>query len=74
MNEAERLTNWMHEHGHSITTLAAAVGMSYDGVYQILNVRGRVSPGFKLRFIQAFGTDVAASIFDAPRVAMPEVA
>lgn len=74
MNEVERLANWMHAEGHNVTTLAAAVGMSYDGVYQILNVRGRVSPGFKLRFIQVYGADVAAAIFDAPRVAVPEAA
>lgn len=75
MNEVERLKQWMHEQSHTITSLAQAVGMSYDGVYQVLNPRNRhdaVSPGFQVRFIHAFGLNEANRIFDAPQVRLSE--
>lgn len=66
MNEVERLRKWMDETGHTMPSLAKAINLSYDGVYQALNVRGvtgRVSNGFKWRFTQAFGLETAQSIF-----------
>ena len=64
MSEKERIRQWMDVAGHTISSLAKEIGMSYDGVYQALNVRGRVSDGFKLRFINRFGIAAATEVFD----------
>jgi hypothetical protein len=45
--------------------------MSYDGMYQILVVRERVSPGFKMRFIARFGKEAADAIFDPALATQP---
>jgi hypothetical protein len=75
MNEVERLQQWLDERGYTIMSLAQAVGMSYDGVYQVVHARGEkrgvVSPGFQVRFIHAFGLDEAKRIFDTPDVWLP---
>lgn len=63
--EAQRLISWMDLQGYSIRKLAGETGMSYDGMYQILHARGRVSPGFKVRFINRFGKEIADTIFDS---------
>lgn len=76
MNEVERLQQWMDENDHTTASLAQAVGMSYDGMFQVLHPRGRdqitVSPGFQVRFIHAFGLEIANRIFNAPKVHLPE--
>lgn len=64
MSEKERIFQWMDVAGHTISSLAKEIGMSYDGVYQALNVRERVSDGFKLRFINRFGIGAASQVFD----------
>lgn len=63
--EAQRLVDWMDLQGYTVRKLAGETGMSYDGMYQILHARGRVSPGFKVRFIDRFGKEVADTIFDS---------
>lgn len=75
MNEVERLQQWMDEQGHTISSLAQAVGMSYDGMFAVLHRgkdSGAVSPGFQVRFIHAFGLSEANRIFNAPDVWLPE--
>lgn len=74
MNEVERLKQWMDRNDHTLKSLARCVGMSYHGVQQVVNHRKRISPGFRLRFIQAFGAEVADSIFDTlePSPSTPE--
>jgi hypothetical protein len=72
MSELERLQEWMETNDYTIKSLAAETGMSYDGMYQILRARGRISPGFKLRFAERFGGDVARDLFDKPAVAVVE--
>lgn len=72
MSEIERLTQWMKDNDVSMVSLASEIGMSYDGVYQVLHWRKRVSPGFKLRFIERFGSAVADTIFDKPFVTQLE--
>lgn len=72
MSEVERLEQWMQENNYTNRTMAEAVGMSYDGFYQIL-WRKKVSPGFKLRFIVRFGAAAADQIFDKPAVNQPEL-
>lgn len=74
MSEVERLRAWMTQHNYNTTKLAAETGMSLSGVHQILCVRKRVSPGFKLRFIGRFGVAVANEIFDTPVAVAPETA
>lgn len=64
MTEIERIRKWMHETGHTVSSLAKELGMSYDGTYQVLSVRERLSNGFKFRFINRFGIDAAAEVFD----------
>lgn len=74
MTELERLMAWMESCGYSVRGLANETGMSYDGMYQILYARKRVSPGFKVRFIARFGKEIADTIFDsalAQEVATP---
>lgn len=71
---SERLQRWMDEQGHTTTSLAQAVGMSYDGVYQVVHARGRISPGFQIKFIQAFGLDEAHRLFVPESVCEPEPA
>jgi hypothetical protein len=63
-SELEKLLEWMKVEGHDYNSLAAAVGMSHDGVYQILYVRKRISPGFKVRFTERFKEEVSKTIFD----------
>lgn len=74
MNEVERLLIWMKRQNLSKRDLAAEIGMSYDGVYQILSWRKRISPGFKLRFIERYGSLVASEIFDRPEISQLEPA
>ena len=68
MTEVDKLKTWLQENEISITALADAVGMTYDGTYQTLNVRGpslgRLSDGLKWKFAQKFGVDIAGQIFD----------
>jgi hypothetical protein len=64
MSEQDKLLRWMDENGFSISSLAQETQMSYDGMYQTLHVRKRISAGFRVRFIERFGADVAATIFD----------
>lgn len=64
MNEIERLEQWMATNGYSISALADAIGMSYDGVYQVLRVRRRASTTLKWKFIYCFGEDTAKAIFE----------
>lgn len=68
MSELERLEQWIIDNNLSTASLATEIGMSYDGVYQIRTWRKKISPGFKLRFIERFGSVVADSIFDKPSV------
>lgn len=71
MTEIERIRIWMDKTGHTVSSLAKELGMSYDGTYQVLNVRKHVSNGFKFRFINCFGIDAAAKVFDLSSTASP---
>ena len=62
--EATALETWMDGRGLSLPDFARELGMSYDGVYQSLRWRGRVSTGIKLRFIETFGIDEAKAVFN----------
>lgn len=62
--EVAALETWMEQRGLTLPDFAKELGMSYDGVYQSLRWRGRVSTGIKLRFIEAFGMDEARTIFN----------
>lgn len=66
MEEIAKLKSWMNESGHSLSSLAKAMGYSYDGIYQAVNVRSFLSPHFKWRFAQVFGWEVAQQLFDQP--------
>ncbi len=72
MSELEKLIAWMEANNYDFNSLADAVQMSHDGVYQILYVRQRTSPGFRERFAYRFGHEVATAIFDPPFI--PQVA
>lgn len=67
MDEVKKLRLWMKENGYSTSHLAKAMGYSYDGVYQALNVRKYLSANFKWSFQETFGHDEANKIFDAPQ-------
>lgn len=62
--ELDRLLKWINDNNLTTGSLADALGMSYDGVYQVLYVRKNVSPGFRMRFIERFGKQVADNIFE----------
>jgi hypothetical protein len=73
MNEVEQLREWI-KNDHTTSSLAKSMGISYDGVYQALNVRGvhgYLSAEFKWRFLLTFGADEALAIFDIESVAAP---
>jgi hypothetical protein len=63
MTEIERFRNWMDATGHTVKSLAVDLGMSYDGAYQVLNVREYLNNGFKFRFIKRFGVEAAEEAF-----------
>ena len=65
MNEQEKLRQWMGENGYTSSSLAAEVGMNYVSVFRMFKAERALSPGFKLRFIDRFGVDVAGQIFDS---------
>lgn len=64
MSEQDKLLQWMNENGYTVSTLAQETQMSYDGMYQALHVRKRISAGFRVRFTERFGSSVAAQIFE----------
>lgn len=64
MTEIQRIRKWMDETGYTVSSLAKEIGMSYDGTYQVLSVRERLSNGFKFRFINRFGIETAKAVFD----------
>lgn len=57
------LKNWMETQELSNSALARRMGVSYELVYKIVEGQRPVSDGFKWRFSQTFGADVAESIF-----------
>lgn len=72
--EVNKLKEWMELSGHSLSSLAKAMGYSYDGVYQALNVRSYLSPHFKWRFAQVFGWETASELFDQESQPTPGLA
>ncbi len=65
MNEQEKLRRWMEAHEYTSSSLAAEVGMNYVSVFRMFKAERPLSSGFKLRFIERFGSNVAESIFDS---------
>lgn len=65
MNEQMKLRLWMDENGYTASSLASAVGMHYVSVFRMFKAERPLSPGFKLRFIDRFGVDVADLLFDS---------
>lgn len=63
MTEINRLQQWMAENNYTFKSLAHELGVGYYGVYLIFH-RNRISPGFRIRFSERFGTDIAGQIFD----------
>lgn len=57
------LKTWMEQQGLNNSALARRMGVSYELVYKIVEGQRPVSDGFKWRFSQTFGADVAESIF-----------
>lgn len=72
MTEIDRLVAWLDEQHINMPMLAREINMSYDGVYQVLYVRKKLSDGFKLRFLTRFGNDVSGEIFEMPTTAIAE--
>lgn len=73
--EQQRLTEWMGRNGHTAWTLADTLGFkSRVSVYRMIHRAAAVSPGFKVRFIERFGIDVANQLFDPPPVKHAEPA
>lgn len=66
MEPREKLQLWMDENGHSKTTLAKALGLSYAFIYKITEGRdGKyMTDTFKFRFIARFGMEEASKVFD----------
>lgn len=71
MTEVDRMIEWLQANDISLPRLARTLGMSYDGVYQVLHVRRRLSGGFKFRFAARYGMTTARAIFDVPHDAVP---
>lgn len=74
MSEQDKLQRWMDDNGYTISSLAQETQMSYDGMYQTLRARKRISAGFRVRFTERFGFDIAAQIFDPVLTAQEVVA
>ena len=62
--ELERLKMWMQKTGFDTKTLAEATGVGYNALYKMISDRRHISDNFKYRFGNAFGFDLAFSIFD----------
>lgn len=71
MTEVDRVLEWLQASDISLPELARSLGMSYDGVYQVLHVRKRLSGGFKFLFAARYGMATARSLFDVPSSAVP---
>lgn len=67
--EVAALEAWMTGQGMSLPDLARELGMSYDGVYQSLRWRGRVSTGMQLRLIRRYGEAQAHAILNGSAAA-----
>jgi len=66
MTEVDRVIDWIETNQISQPELARTLGMSYDGLYQALHVRRRLSSGFKFRFLARYGEGMARSLFEVP--------
>lgn len=66
MNEVDRVLDWMQTNNISQPELARALGMGYDGLYKTLQVRKRLSSGFKFRFLARYGSQTARNLFEVP--------
>lgn len=62
---SEQLNAWMHANGHTNTTLATAMGYSYEYIYKLTQGERPVTEGFRWRFAQTFGWDEAQRLFSA---------
>lgn len=71
MTEINKLTAWMDKNNFTIKSLAAEIGVGYYGVYLVIH-RQRISPGFRLRFTDRFGADLANDIFGPVQTARIE--
>lgn len=61
----EQLTAWMQAHGHTNSSLAAAMGYSYEYIYKLTQGERPVTEGFRWRFSQTFGWEEAERLFNA---------
>jgi plasmid maintenance system antidote protein VapI len=64
MENSARLSEWMSQKGYSNRQLADEVGFSYDYIYSVVNNRKRITGSFKYRFIERFGWQEAAKVFE----------
>ena len=74
MNTIKLLAEWMEHNGFTNRTLAGELGFTYDLLYAVTNGKRPISDGFRWRFAQRFGWDVAQSIFVATPINDPEAA
>lgn len=72
MDQHERLFQWMKDKGYSNRQLAGELGFGYDYIYKLVVRRDRCfTDSFKYRFIERFGWQEAAKVFDGVPVPEP---
>ena len=59
----EQLIEWMQLNGHTNSSLAAAMGYSYEYIYKLAAGERPVTEGFRWRFAKTFGWEEAQRVF-----------
>jgi len=59
----ETLDKWMNENNIESSTLAEMLGVSYEYIYKLRNNKADMGAGFKWRFGQRFGFELAKQMF-----------
>lgn len=73
MTAKEQLKQWMENNGRDYRSVADATGDTYSAVHMMVNGKREINDAFKWRFAQAFGHDVAKSVFGSALEAVAPV-
>lgn len=68
--DSAHLITWMQSVGHTNSSLAVAMGYSYEYIYKLTAGERPVTEGFRWRFAQKFGWQEAERVF-AENLATP---
>lgn len=65
-NDKERLAKWMEANGYTVRSLAEKTGDTVSSIHQMVKGDRAINSAFKWRFKQAFGNEIADSVFCEP--------